>query len=144
MIKLYKFMLFLHIVGTLALGFYLVLPFVMAKVNKLSSAAQEGTMSAVKSLNTFAQIGLVIQLLSGGYMISKGEYSVPWMIIIVILFLGIGAVGGIMGKPLRLAIEGIRANRSISAESSKLATLSYVVALLVLLISFFMVFSSII
>jgi len=141
---LYKFMLFLHIVGTLALGFYLVLPFVMAKVNKLSPAAQEGTMSAVKSLNTFAQIGLVIQLLSGGYMISKGEYSVPWMIIIVILFLGIGAVGGIMGKPLRLAIEGIRANRSISAESSKLATLSYVVALLVLLISFFMVFSSII
>ncbi|NWL89805.1 MULTISPECIES: hypothetical protein [unclassified Paenibacillus] len=141
---MYKFMLFLHIVGTLALGFYLVLPFVMAKVNKLSSAAQEGTMSAVKSLNTFAQIGLVIQLLSGGYMISKGEYSVPWMIIIVILFLGIGAVGGIMGKPLRLAIEGIRANRSISAESSKLATLSYVVALLVLLISFFMVFSSII
>ncbi|GAA0377632.1 hypothetical protein M3201_02785 [Paenibacillus motobuensis] len=137
-------MLFLHIVGTLALGFYLVLPFVMAKVNKLSPAAQEGTMSAVKSLNTFAQIGLVIQLLSGGYMISKGEYSVPWMIIIVILFLGIGAVGGIMGKPLRLAIEGIRANRSISAESSKLATLSYVVALLVLLISFFMVFSSII
>jgi len=128
----------------LALGFYLVLPFVMAKVNKLSPAAQEGTMSAVKSLNTFAQIGLVIQLLSGGYMISKGEYSVPWMIIIVILFLGIGAVGGIMGKPLRLAIEGIRANRSISAESSKLATLSYVVALLVLLISFFMVFSSII
>lgn len=141
---MYKFMLFLHIVGTLALGFYLVLPFVMAKVNKLSSAAQEGTMSAVKSLNTFAQIGLVIQLLSGGYMISKGEYSVPWMIIIVILFLGIGAVGDIMGKPLRLAIEGIRANRSISAESSKLATLSYVVALLVLLISFFMVFSSII
>ncbi|MFD1268067.1 MULTISPECIES: hypothetical protein [Paenibacillus] len=141
---MYKFMLFLHIVGTLALGFYLVLPFVMAKVNKLSPAAQEGTMSAVKSLNTFAQIGLVIQLLSGGYMISKGEYSVPWMIIIVILFLGIGAVGGIMGKPLRLAIEGIRANRSISAESSKLATLSYVVALLVLLISFFMVFSSII
>lgn len=137
-------MLFLHIVGTLALGFYLVLPFVMAKVSKLSPAAQEGTMSAVKSLNTFAQIGLVIQLLSGGYMISKGEYSVPWMIIIVILFLGIGAVGGIMGKPLRLAIEGIRANRNISAESSKLATLSYVVALLVLLISFFMVFSSII
>lgn len=141
----FKIMLFLHIIGTLALGFYLVLPFVMAKVNKLSPAAQEGTMSAVKSLNTFAQFGLVIQLLTGGYMISKGgEYSVPWMIIVVILFLGIAAVGGIMGKPLRLAIEGIRANRSISAESSKLATLSYVVALLVLLISFFMVFSSII
>lgn len=141
---MYKIMLFLHIVGTLALGFYLVLPFVMAKVSKLSPAAQEGTMAAVKSLNTFAQIGLVIQLVSGGYMMSKGEYSVPWMIVIVLLFLGIGAVGGIMGKPLRLAIEGIRSNRSITAESSKLATLSSIVAVLVLLISFFMVYSSII
>ncbi|WMT43551.1 hypothetical protein RE628_19290 [Paenibacillus sp. D2_2] len=141
---MYKIMLFLHIIGTLALGFYLVLPFVMAKVNKLSAAAQEGTMSAVKSLNTFAQIGLVIQLLTGGYLMSKGEYSIPWMVIIVVLFLGIGAVGGIMGKPLRLAIGGIRANRSISAESSKLTTLSYIVALLVLLITFFMVFRHII
>ncbi|MDQ0086993.1 hypothetical protein J2T12_000387 [Paenibacillus anaericanus] len=141
---MYKVMLFLHIVGTLALGFYLVLPFVLGTVSKLSLAAQEGTVSAVKSLNRYAQYGLVIQLLTGGYMISKGEYSVAWMIVVVVLFLAIAALGGIMGKPLRLALEGIRQKKSITAYAGKLTTLSTALSLGVLLIVFLMVYSSII
>lgn len=141
---MYKVMLFLHIVGTLALGFYLVLPFVLGTVSKLSLAAQEGTVSAVKSLNRYAQYGLVIQFITGGYMISKGEYSVAWMIVVVVLFLAIAALGGIMGKPLRLALEGIRQNKSITAYAGKLTTLSTALSLGVLLIVFLMVYSSII
>lgn len=141
---MYQVMLFLHIIGALALGFYLVLPFVLGRIGKLSLAAQEGTVSAVVSLNRYAQIGLVIQLLTGGYLIGQGDYSVPWMIVIVILFLAIGAFSGIMAKPLRLALEGIRQNKTVTTEEGKLRTLSALLSVTVLLISFFMVFSTII
>lgn len=137
-------MLFLHIIGALALGFYLVLPFVFGAVGKLSLAAQEGTLSAVKSLNRFAQFGLVIQLLTGGYLIGKGSYSVAWMIVVVVLFLLIGALGGVMAKPLKLAVASIRENKGIAAETAKLRTLSVLLSISVILISFLMVFSTII
>lgn len=141
---MYQVMLFLHIVGALALGFYLVLPFVLGRIGKLSQAAQEGTISAVVSLNRYAQIGLIIQLLTGGYLIGQGNYSVAWMIVIVILFLAIGAFSGIMAKPLRLALEQIRKNQAVSAEEGKLRTLSALLSVTVMLISFFMVFRTII
>jgi len=141
---MYQVMLFLHIVGALALGFYLVLPFVLGRIGKLSLAAQEGTVSAVISLNRYAQIGLIIQLLTGGYLIGQGTYSVAWMIVIVILYLAIGAFSGIMAKPLRLALDGIRKNQTVTAEEGKLRTLSALLSVTVLLISFFMVFSTII
>ncbi|WP_018754129.1 hypothetical protein [Paenibacillus sanguinis] len=141
---MYQVMIFLHIIGALALGFYLFLPFVFGRIGKLPLAAREGTVSAVSSLNRYAQMGLVVQLLTGGYLIGKGDYSVPWMIVIVVLFLAIGAFSGIMGKPLRLILEGIRQNKPVAAEEGKLRTLSALLSVTVLLISFFMVFSTII
>lgn len=135
---------FLHMIGTLALGFYLVLPFILGRAEKLSTSAKEGTLSAVGGLNRFAQYGLVIQLLTGGYMMTKGDYSVAWMIIIVVLLLAMFAIGGIMSKPLRLATAGIRENRDVSAETGKLRTLSALLSVSLLLMVFFMVFNDII
>ncbi|KTD85700.1 MULTISPECIES: hypothetical protein [Paenibacillus] len=135
---------FLHMIGTLALGFYLVLPFIIGRAEKLSPAAKEGTLSAVTGFNRFAQYGLVIQLLTGGYMMTKGEYSVAWMIIIVVLLLAMFALGGIMSKPLRLAAAGIRENRDVKAETGKLRTLSALLSVSLLLMVFFMVFNDII
>lgn len=143
-LSMFQVMLFLHIIGALALGFYLVLPFVFGAIGKLSLAAQEGTLSAVNSLNRFAQFGLVIQLLTGGYLVGQGGYSVPWMIVVVLLFLAIGALGGVMAKPLKLAIGSIRENKNITAEAGKLRTLSVLLSVSVILISFLMVFSTII
>lgn len=136
---MYMIFMFLHIIGALALGFYLILPVVFSKVTKLSPAAQEGTVSAVKTLNTYAQIGLVIQLLTGGYLMSKGEYSVLWMVIIVVLFLAIGALSGIMGKPLRQALEAIRNKKGLEDVAGKLRMFSILLCVCVLLISYFMV-----
>lgn len=137
-------MLFVHILGALALGFYLVLPFVVGKVSKLSLPAQEGSAAAIRSLNTYAQIGLVIQLLTGGYLMSQGTYSVPWMIVIIVLLLALGAISGIMGKPLRLAMKGIQEKRDISVETGKLRTLSALLAICLLVMVFFMVYNQII
>ncbi|MNE64095.1 hypothetical protein D3C76_510170 [compost metagenome] len=136
--------MFLHIVGSLALGFYLILPLVFGKVAKLTPAAQEGTVAAVKTFNTYAQIGLVVQLLTGGYLMTKGEYSAAWMTVVVVLFLAIGAFSGIMGKPLRQALDNLRNNKGIGEVSGKLRTFSTLLCVCVLLISFFMVYRSII
>ncbi|GAB6988485.1 hypothetical protein [Paenibacillus pini] len=141
---MYQVMIFVHILGALALGFYLVLPFVVGKVTKLSLPAQEGSAAAIRSLNTFAQFALVIQLLTGGYLMSKGDYSVPWMIVVVVLLVAIGAIGGIMGKPLRLAMDGIQKKRDISVEAGKIRTLSALLAICVLIMTFFMVYRDII
>ncbi|WP_379139082.1 hypothetical protein [Paenibacillus sp. sgz500958] len=138
------FLFFLHMIGTLSLGFYLVLPFIVGGVGKLSAPAREGTLNAIGGFNRFAQYGLVIQLLTGGYMMSKGEYSVAWMSIVVVLLLAMFAFGGIMSKPLRLASVGIRENRDVSAELGKLRTFSALLTVALLLMVFFMVYNQII
>ncbi|NQX49361.1 hypothetical protein HQN87_29005 [Paenibacillus tritici] len=135
---------FLHMIGTLALGFYLVLPFILSGTAKLSAPAKEGTLSAIGGFNRFAQYGLVIQLLTGGYMMTKGEYSVPWMIIVTVLLLAMFAFGGIMSKPLRLAAAGMRENRDVSAETSKIRTMSMLLMLSLVVMIFFMVYNTII
>lgn len=135
---------FLHMIGTLALGFYLVMPFILGRAEKLSAPAREGTLSAIGGLNRFAQYGLVVQLLTGGYLMTKGEYSVPWMIVVVILLLAMFALGGIMSKPLRLAAAGMRENRDVSAETGKLQTMSLLLMVVLVVMIFFMVYRHII
>ncbi|AIQ12190.1 hypothetical protein [Paenibacillus durus] len=137
-------LMFLHMIGTLTLGFYLVLPFILGRTEKLSSAAKEGSLSAIGAFNRVAQYGLVIQLLTGGYMMTKGEYSVPWMIIVTLLLLAMFALGGIMSKPLRLAASGIKQSRDVSRETGKIRTLSALLAVCLLVMVFFMVFDEII
>jgi hypothetical protein len=140
----WNILFFLHMIGTLALGFYLVLPFILSRAEKLSAAAKEGTLSAIGGFNRVAQYGLVIQLLTGGYMMTKGEYSVPWMIIVVVLLLAMFALGGIMSRPLRVAAAGMRENRDVSSETRKIRTMSALLMVTLLLMVFFMVYDQII
>ncbi|GAB6926634.1 hypothetical protein JCM10914A_06170 [Paenibacillus sp. JCM 10914] len=135
---------FLHMVGTAALGFYLILPFIVGGIQKLSLGAQEGAVNTIRVANRFAQYGLVVQLLTGGYMMTLGDYSHVWMAIVMVLLLAMFAIGGIMGKPLKTALAGIREKREVKEETSKLGTLSAVLSLLLLIMIFFMVFNDII
>jgi len=132
-------MYLLHIVGALAMGFYLILPFVVGKIRTLSAAAQEGAFASLRSLNKVAQYGLVIQLLTGGYLMTKGEYSHVWMAVVVVLLLAIAAIGGIMGKPLRLAAEGVKNKRDVGAEQSKIRMFSTLLAVFLLIMVYLMV-----
>ncbi|MEC0233668.1 hypothetical protein P4H71_04770 [Paenibacillus kribbensis] len=138
-------MFFLHMIGTLALGFYLVLPFLVGKIGSLSSpAAQEGMVAAVQLLNRIAQFALIILLVSGLFLTIGGTYSVVWIIIVLVLFLAISAIGGIMGKPLRLALEALRNNQPINGYIGKMRTFSTLLAVFLILITFLMVYSHII
>ncbi|NGM83082.1 hypothetical protein G5B47_11715 [Paenibacillus sp. 7124] len=137
-------LMFLHMIGMLALGFYLVLPFILGRLEKLSPAAKEGALSAITGFNRFAQYGLVVQLLTGGYLMTKADVSVPWMIIVTLLLLAMFALGGIMSKPLRLAASGMKQGRNVSIETGKIRTLSALLAVCLLVILFFMAFDEII
>ncbi|AOZ94780.1 hypothetical protein [Paenibacillus crassostreae] len=137
-------MYFVHILGALSVGFYLLLPFVVAKMTTLSLAAKEGSTVAIRSFNVIAQIGLLIQFITGGYLMSQGDYSVAWMVIVIVLVLALFAVSGMMSKPLKLAIASIKQNKDISAELSKLRMMSSLLAVCMLVMIFFMVYNQII
>ncbi|AJS59581.1 hypothetical protein [Paenibacillus sp. IHBB 10380] len=137
-------MYFVHILGSLSVGFYLLLPFVVAKISKLSLPAQEGSAVAIRSLNIIAQFGLLVQFISGGYMLSKGSYSVAWMIVVIVLLVALFAVSGMMSKPLKAAIAGIKENKSIAVETGKLRMMSSIIAVCMLVMVYLMVFSQVI
>ncbi|WP_106766386.1 hypothetical protein [Paenibacillus faecalis] len=130
----------LHMIGTAAVGFYLIIPFVVGSLQKLSLNAQEGAINTVRLANRIAQYGLVVQLITGGYIMSKGEYSVAWMVIVSLLLLAMFAFGGIMGKPLKSALAGIREKRDIKQDIGKLRTFSLLLALSLLVMIIFMVY----
>ncbi|MGM1047941.1 MAG: hypothetical protein ACQEXX_17600 [Bacillota bacterium] len=141
---MYNIFFLLHMIGTAAVGFYLILPFIVGGVQKLSLGAQEGAVNTVRVANRFAQYGLVIQLITGGYMMTKDEYSVPWMIIVTVLLLAMFAIGGIMSKPLKNALAGIREKRDVKPETAKLRTFSSLLALSLIVMIFFMVYNQVI
>lgn len=135
-----SFFYFVHILGAVSVGYYLLLPFVVSTLMKLAAPAQEGSIAAVRTFNRIAQYGLIIQLITGGYIMSKGEYAVSWMIVVVVIFVAMLAIGGIMGKSLRLGIAGIQEKRDISAEKNKLRMFSIILAVLLLVMLGVMVY----
>ncbi|WP_138495462.1 hypothetical protein [Paenibacillus pinistramenti] len=136
---MFKIIMFLHILGSLALGFYLVLPFVVGGIGRLSQASREGMLSLIGLLNRYAQYGLVLQLLTGIYLVVKGEYTMAWTTVVGVLFLIAGGLSGMLGKPLRVAKMG-----GDTSALGKIRSFSTLLAVVVLVMSFFMVYRHII
>lgn len=123
---------FIHLLGAIAMGFYLLLPFVIGKLASLSGDARKGFLSGTHLMNRIAQFVLIVQLLTGGYMMSKGSYSVAWMVATVVLLILIGAFSGMLGGPIKRIM-----NASVDANSSdigKIRMFSLLVAISYLLI----------
>lgn len=138
------FMNFVHILGAASVGFYILLPFIVGKIPSLSLPAQEGSAVAIRSFNIFAQIGLLVQFITGGYLMSLGNYSVPWMIIVTVLIVGLFAVSGMMSKPLKAAIAGIKEKSDITGFIGKMRAQSAILAVMMVAMLFFMVYRHII
>lgn len=134
-----KIMLFLHVVGAVGMGIYAILPFVVGRFKQLSGAAQEGLASGLVTAGRFGQYSLVLQLLTGGYLVSQaGEYTVAWMITTIVLFLAIAALSGILQGPLKKIARAAANGENASAAISKVQTLSTIVFVLFLLIIWLM------
>ncbi|MBD2870506.1 hypothetical protein [Paenibacillus arenilitoris] len=135
---MFKTMLILHVLGAAGMGFYLVLPFMVGRASKLAGIGQGGLAEGLLSANRIAQYFLVLQLLTGGYLISQADYTVAWMIIIVVLFLAIAALGGIVSKPLKRVVSAIAEGKSATADIGKARVMSIIVLVLYVAIIIFM------
>jgi len=123
--------LFLHLLGAIVMGYYLLLPFAIGKLAGLAGDTRKGFISALRSLNTIAQFVLIAQLLTGGYLMSKGEYSVLWMIATVVLLVLIGAFAGMMGRPMKRILHS--SVDSSSSDIGRIRLFSILVAITFLL-----------
>ncbi|CAM4360115.1 hypothetical protein [Paenibacillus tarimensis] len=132
-------MLLLHVIGTGGMGFYLLLPFLVGRTTQLTGEGQAGLAEGLVLGNRIAQYFLILQLLTGGYLISQaGEYTVAWMIIVIVLFLAIAALGGIMTKPLKGIVSSIRSGKSAAEMIKRVRTMSLIVLVIYLVILYFM------
>ncbi|MFF2887203.1 hypothetical protein [Paenibacillus sp. NPDC057967] len=132
-------MMLLHVLGAVGMGFYIVLPIMLGGASKLAGTGQGGLASGLLSANRIAQYFLVLQLLTGGYLMSQGDYAVIWMIIVTVLFLAIAAIGGIISKPLKLVVSQIQAGQSASAPINKAKVMSLIILVLYVAMIYFMV-----
>lgn len=119
-------MLFLHVVGAVGMGVYALMPFLVGLFRKLSGAAQEGLASGLVTAGRIGQFALLVQLLTGGYLISGlgADYTVGWMVFILVLFVAIGALSGIIQRPLRQIAEAAKQGKDASDSINRVRTLS--------------------
>ncbi len=127
---MFEIMILLHVIGAIGMGFYLVLPMMIGKASKLAGAGQEGLSVGLLSANRIAQYFLVLQFLTGGYLISQAKYAVVWIVLIMVLFLAIAAIGGIVSKPLKAVKASIQSGQSATAHINKARVMSLIILLL--------------
>ncbi|MFC5531263.1 hypothetical protein [Cohnella yongneupensis] len=138
---MYKVMLFLHVVGAVGMGIYAILPFIAGKFKQLSGAAQEGFASGLVSAGRLGQYALVLQLLTGGYLMSNSDakdYAVSWMITVGVIFIALGALTGIIQGPLKRIVVASANAQSASSSIGKVQTISAIVFILFLVEIWFM------
>jgi hypothetical protein len=137
---MYEFIVFLHVLGAIGLGYYLVLPLLMRNITRISGQALESYLTGLYGTSRISQYLLVLQLLTGGYMMSKANYTVAWIISSIGFFLVIGAISGIMNKTMKTTIKDIQAGGSGEAHLSSLRLFSVIVSLSMLIIIYFMMY----
>lgn len=92
---------FLHILGAIVAGFYILMPLFVSKVNRLTPALREGYLRNLIQWSRIGQYVLIAQFITGGYLISQKPYSVLWIVLVIVIFLIVGGLAGMMGRPLR-------------------------------------------
>jgi hypothetical protein len=135
-----QFLLFLHVVGAVGLGFYLVLPFMMMRITGLTNEALQPYLNGLYGTSRIGQYLLVIQLLTGGYLISQSEYTVMWIILSIVFFIIIGALSGIMNKNLKVALKHLNNNETAEQPLGTAKSLSIIVSLSLLVILYIMMY----
>lgn len=138
-LKMLTVMLFLHIVGAVGMGIYAILPFLIGKIKKVSAPAQEGMATGLVTAGRLGQYALVLQLITGGYLITGTgtEYSVSWMIVSIGVFLVIGALTGIIQGPLK-RIAKSASGQSVTSDIGRVQTLSAITFVLFIVIIWIM------
>jgi hypothetical protein len=90
----------IHILCSVYLIFYFLLPFMAG------GAANRQTAKGLHLMNRIGQYILVLELISGGYMVMKGDYHLAWVISALLLILIMFAMTGMSSKPFKQLLAG--------------------------------------
>lgn len=132
-------MIFLHVLGSIGMGFYLFLPFLTRRLDSVSKPSQLGYVQGLHSAGKIGQYLLILQFITGGYLIGKGDYSLAWLIVSIVVFLIISALTGILGANLKRMIKDLQAGKEASsADRSKIKMFGMLTGIFFLVIIFLM------
>ncbi|RAV06579.1 hypothetical protein [Paenibacillus sp. YN15] len=135
-----KALLFLHLVASIGMGFYLLLPFLVGRLAGPAAGSQAGYAGLLATANRIGMYLLIVQLLTGGYLLQTADYSVLWMVLIVLVFLAVAAFTGMLVKPLKRYREAVQQGKSGASEYGKIRLFSTLAGACFLLIIFLMKF----
>lgn len=98
---MYNTSFWVHVVTGYILIAFILIPILipMAKTNR-------GVASTIVGMNRIVQYLLVIAFLSGGYMVSKVDFGILWLVAVIILLLIMFAMSGMVTKPLKNLANG--------------------------------------
>jgi hypothetical protein len=135
-----RFILFLHIVGAIAMGMYLLLPFFAGRAASLTGQTQLGYVTVLHAANRVGQFGLIAEFLTGGYLVSKYNMTPVWLILVLLFLIALGAVTGIMGVRMKKLMAASQAGSDTGANSASVRVLSWIAGIFLLVIVFLMNF----
>lgn len=135
---MYAIMFLLHVLGAVAIGYYLVFPLFTGRLKKGSVEARSGLAGSLATVNRFGQYMLVVLFITGGYMVGGSGLSGLWMTASIVLILVIFAMTGMMGKPLK-QIASASQEQEIEAAVGKVQSFGIITSVSMLLILILMV-----
>ena len=137
-----QFVLFLHALGALTVGFYLLFPFLAYRVKGLEPPSLAGYVRGLGTLNRIGQWLLLVQLVTGGYLIGQYDLSSGWNITVLALMVLLFAVTGMLAGPLkRIAADAGGGKDAAAADASKVTAFGTAAAVLVLALLALMYFT---
>jgi uncharacterized membrane protein len=128
---MYEIMLTLHVLSAVGIGFYLLLPFVTARLAGLKGEKLAGYAGPLVTMNRIGQYILIVTFLTGGAMLHEAPVSTAWWIIALLLVLILFALSGMMTKPLKGLAGG--ESKNTAALSGKVRTFSIIHAIVLIL-----------
>lgn len=136
---MFSILLYLHVIGAVLLGSFIVFPFLMKRLGKLEHAAQSGFLTLLLSFSRVAHFALILVLASGIAMVGTNHsaYSMVWVTISLLLLLLIGAMMGIITKRLKGIHKDSLTGTRMSGDS-RLQTFSWICALGIIIVLFVM------
>jgi len=136
----YNFIVFLHVIGAVGLGFYLVMPFLMNRAKSMSGSSLESYLSGLYGSCRVMQYLLIAQLLTGGYMISEKDYSVTWMVLVIVVFIIAAALSGILNGKIKKSIKSLKSAGDGKAGVASAASLSWIVFVSLIAVLYLMMY----
>jgi hypothetical protein len=125
-----RFILFTHLLASTAMGIYLLLPFLVGRLGGKPDAGMSGFAGLLVTANRIGQYLLIVQFLTGGYLISQGSYSHVWSAVISLLFIGIAALAGMMGKPLKRLRDNFQKGQNAGTDAAKVRNFGVIIGIL--------------